>query len=505
MVGKLEIRMSKFETNPKCEGSNARNGAELPAERRWPAWVAFLTAWWLPATTAERTNHFSLGWALLLHAVGWVFGTIMLLASGGGDVPWVIRRLLWGGRSLVPGMIVLFVASIELGSLILALLAMPWGARDEPIGASLRHSLRRTSLATPVVLMGILVAGVMFVQLFEARRQRGKQWDALKGSYMAARGARIRAGNMASAERRRKLVAAEAAVTEQFNAFTKGQSGPWYRRYGDEMIGYILFATGTWVLWGLFRAVGARRDVRPVVRTPMCESCGYDLRGAEPDGRCPECGELVADSLGPGARPGAIWERRRDAGRLRAWWRTLFDAIRRPTWFGRQLRRTATPSDHRRFAVLHLAPLFVIGTAGLWAVYLVDQGQLPVDREPAVAWALGPCVGYCSAAAAIILPVLAAGGMGIWCRLRGEHNLMSCFMQAACYLSGYVFLIVVVLLSAFLAIVEAEMLIWRVGRWPDLQVDRVMIALFVGIPLILVIGYIWLLARTARGFRYANR
>jgi hypothetical protein len=29
-----------------------------------------------------------------------------------------------------------------------------------------------------------------------------------------------------------------------------------------------------------------------------CATCGYNLRGLQPDGLCPECGSLVSDSLG---------------------------------------------------------------------------------------------------------------------------------------------------------------------------------------------------------------
>lgn len=40
----------------------------------------------------------------------------------------------------------------------------------------------------------------------------------------------------------------------------------------------------------------------------LCESCGYDLEGTARDGRCPECGRPVSESL-PEHRVGSAWQR----------------------------------------------------------------------------------------------------------------------------------------------------------------------------------------------------
>ncbi len=42
--------------------------------------------------------------------------------------------------------------------------------------------------------------------------------------------------------------------------------------------------------------------------TLYCETCGYDLIGTARDGRCPECGRAVAESL-PQHREGTAWQR----------------------------------------------------------------------------------------------------------------------------------------------------------------------------------------------------
>jgi hypothetical protein len=60
--------------------------------------------------------------------------------------------------------------------------------------------------------------------------------------------------------------------------------------------------------------------------TLLCESCGYPLTGLPVEGRCPECGEPVADSL-PQRRVGSPWQQRTG---FAAWWRTGRESLLRP-------------------------------------------------------------------------------------------------------------------------------------------------------------------------------
>ena len=53
--------------------------------------------------------------------------------------------------------------------------------------------------------------------------------------------------------------------------------------------------------------------------TLHCDRCGYDLRGTPPEGRCPECGRPVAESIRAAARPALL----RYADPLRLRWVVL--------------------------------------------------------------------------------------------------------------------------------------------------------------------------------------
>ncbi len=91
------------------------------------------------------------------------------------------------------------------------------------------------------------------------------------------------------------------------------------------------------------RTRGRRRDGVPLelaVAEPtdeftlLCESCGYPLTGLATAGRCPECGQPIAESV-PERRPGSAWQRQPS---LRSWLATNADAIRRPVVSFRAMR-----------------------------------------------------------------------------------------------------------------------------------------------------------------------
>ncbi len=139
-------------------------------------WTALVTAWVLPATTATRTQHLPLHRAFVAHLLAGALSLILIVITTICDDPYSSPSMNISDISTalleVFGFVVLDLQrdpsgiilsllgqgwALEVGFLALAVLVMPWGARDERIGATYRHALRRVWLqsahAIPIVLL----------------------------------------------------------------------------------------------------------------------------------------------------------------------------------------------------------------------------------------------------------------------------------------------------------------------------------------------------------------
>jgi hypothetical protein len=267
----------------------------------------------------------------------------------------------------------------------------------------------------------------------------------------------------------------------------------------------VVLTTLAWIFWSVLRAVGAPRTVSAPSRPPLCEFCGYNLTGADLAGRCSECGMHVADSLGPNARPGVIWESRRQVGNWQAWWRCTLDAVLRPTWFGRQLRVTPANSAHRLFLGLNLLLIAILSMLGIPFIRVVRTGRLPGMEQERATLAIGLTIAGFMAAGAVLLLALAAGGHGAGGRRRAGRNLMSISMQMGSYLSGFLVLwtLVLVAWSLALTVLEPLFLDFLDGRRLRFGASAALVRL---LPYIvgLAIYYVGL-SRATTAARYANR
>ena len=103
----------------------------------------------------------------------------------------------------------------------------------------------------------------------------------------------------------------------------------------------------------------------PVVAGVYCPDCGYDLRGLT-GARCPECGldlEIVRTQ-----EPQIPWSRRRELGRFRAYWRTVFAVSLRGRKVCLEMVRPVSYRDSQSFrwvTFLHAYLPILIVTAGL--------------------------------------------------------------------------------------------------------------------------------------------
>jgi hypothetical protein len=123
------------------------------------------------------------------------------------------------------------------------------------------------------------------------------------------------------------------------------------------------------------RYAGPKQGPRWERRQPRCEACGYSLVLLPVDGRCPECGEPVKDSLPANRRPPAFAARRGLLGRTVGFAQTTWAAL-----FARRFaQHVAVWSHHRAARNYALLICTCIGLLGMitFFVSLVIVGEQP--------------------------------------------------------------------------------------------------------------------------------
>ncbi len=167
---------------------------------------------------------------------------------------------------------------------------------------------------------------------------------------------------------------------------------------GDVEPGIVLFlciAIALWLLvWWLRRATaGAVVGEALAARPPLCEGCGYDLTYQPAEGRCPECGLVIAASLiAETSRPGSGWARQKS---FASWRSTSHGVLARPGAFYRRLQLRTPAGAEAGFAVRHYVGI-ALGAA-LWAGVLgvllsVQEGPPPAGERVNIALAVGAAI-----------------------------------------------------------------------------------------------------------------
>ena len=136
------------------------------------------------------------------------------------------------------------------------------------------------------------------------------------------------------------------------------------------------------LVWVGVAVRGTRRAAPPIELPPRCEECGYDLRHQPDDGRCPECGLAVAESLTPNLRrTGCAWENRRNPI---AWLASSWEALIRPRRFHGALKLHPSDATMRGFAAWNYVAVAITAVACI----LVWITMAPAPRRPTLAEAV---------------------------------------------------------------------------------------------------------------------
>ncbi len=493
-------------------------------DARWPVWLTFATAAILPKTTAVRTLHAGFGRAYLIHLSALVLvalsspvldewkhlqgptNVLLVLAQS-----WEQLELLGDQFALQPLQMSLsaggIVVGIELAVFLAALIAAPWGARDEPIRSSIGSSVRRTWLHTPHVLFAILVAGVVGTSLIRTY----KQWlvattPEVPYPIRPQQPTGPPANSPAWEEYRAAQKKYQADRREYNDTWDQAWAKmPWYARHAYHLSPLLFAAAVAWVLWGWLRCIGAPRPVVPRERPPLCETCGYGLTRAPPEGRCSECGEAVAASLGPEARPGTLWQRRAGSGGWHAWWRCTIDPIVRPRTFGRTVQLTTTTTSHRGFLAVYLLLVLLTGWLGALGCFITQTGWGDPEQVLEMLWRIHPLVAFGVMVLALAVCLSVATLVAAWYQATDKRNLMPVTMQAVAYLGGALLLwtIISVAITALLFAAADWLTYFARPYWVDPVFVGFMVWLVLNLILLLV--YLRLILRITAGARYANR
>ena len=391
-------------------------------EPRWPAIAAFGLVWIRPATTSRRTQHASMPTAFGIHLLAILasfLAIIFLMSIQPFESRGFVRLIGEVIEEIVSDpfesflAIALMLIGLEVGVLILTLVMLPFGAREEPLRQSFSYAWKRvwihTTFTVPLVLIiGMIGTAAAYVGDWIDTMYPWPTWDSANAkSYDQKLQARI--ASMPFMVRNYAFFAANSIV-----------------------------ASVMWYLWSLTRFVAARPHPEMVPSAPMCEYCGYNLSGTSREGRCSECGTFVVDSLGEHVRPGSPWQRRDTVGWFSAF-RSGLSACFRPTQAGRSIRVHDTHCTSRLMLGTNLAIAYVMGTAWimfvLWVAYGNDYGYF---RDPIL---IMPGV-LSGIVVAFMLGVtgLAATVVALYYAHSLRRNLAHTASLAASHTSGYIML-----------------------------------------------------------------
>jgi hypothetical protein len=119
-------------------------------------------------------------------------------------------------------------------------------------------------------------------------------------------------------------------------------------------------------------------DLPPLAEGLFCLDCGYDLRGST-NASCPECGfSLELLRSGESQIP---WSHRREIGRFRAYWKTVWLVIRWPKRFCSEIARPVSYRDAQSFRWIIVVQTYI-------TFLLASALTLAVARSQA--WFAGP-------------------------------------------------------------------------------------------------------------------
>jgi len=265
------------------------------------------------------------------------------------------------------------------------------------------------------------------------------------------------------------------------------------------------------VAWWTGRAARSATDNDPLVLTPRCEHCGYDLTHQSAARRCSECGLPLVRSLEPDAwRSGSPWQRRPGPW---SWLTTMLSVLVRPRRFYARLKVRTPGSAERGFAILTVGLLVAAVSAWHVVVYnVIDLCWSWTFRHPWRLYVSFRMLAEATGRAAVLVWVcwvtyrVACALVTTWWSLR--RTLADCRWAAVALSYEVAYLSLVV---CFWSVTSASLLLcsmwtaWQGGPAWLFPVGMMMqVVLLFGGPAALVLAWFWRLSIIGRAIRWSN-
>jgi len=499
----------------------------LSQEPRWPIVYALFTCWIYPATTARRTAHVPLWQVWFFHfcsALLILFTILMLVAYSEAksiNLVSIVDRLnvIFFGLHRVfqhkPLNVIATVffsfLGIQLVFIIIPFFLMAWGAKDESLKSSYRNALRQLWIRTAHILLILIIVAPVGVAFENASSQWNRDHPSPSWPIPPAPPTLSQNDPNYTKVNSEYLVAKNTYDTDltiyQSKRRTINNLRPWYFGFYGFIVAIPSFVMGLWMIWALLRGIGVTRKVPKIDRPPLCEACGYNLTSMPLDSRCPECGEYVIDSLGPGARTGTLWEKQYQSNWRLAWSQSFLLPIRSSQPFGRKIQITPSTTAHRYYFAMQLPMIFFIGTISLFLSFICTADLDVVNDEKYIMLSAAVIFGFACVIGTVVVTLFAGWLIGWAQSLRHKRNLMPASMQASCYLTGYLVLWAIfgALNAGFIFLMHELRVIHELNYLTGMYRDSI-ITLMIFVPNVICgVYYLLLVARVTSGAWYANR
>jgi hypothetical protein len=139
----------------------------------------------------------------------------------------------------------------------------------------------------------------------------------------------------------------------------------------------------------------------------FCPHCGYNLRGVE-SGRCPECGHgFDRASLKVSRIP---WVHRRDIGRFRAYWRTVWLVTSKRRFLAEELSRPVSLHSANRFRWLTVLLVYLAFWLPVLAIYVTGK-PTQVTKDESVVYVFAMIWPVAAVGVALFLALAAVTGL----------------------------------------------------------------------------------------------